>query len=285
MVPGMPGIGVHWATPGYFSTVGIQLRSGRFFTDRDRAGQPKVAIINEAAVRAYWPNDDPIGKTITLGMGGFESGAEVVGVVSDVRHSAIESAPVPDAYISVLQAPIRRMHLFVRSRLDQATLAAGIRREVARLDHNLPVTELRTLDARIGDAMWRTRVTSSLLSAFSGLALLLTAIGIFGVMQQTVSQRTSEIGLRMALGAQPGDVLAFMLRRTMILAAIGVLLGVPLAIVLTRLMAILLYQVQPGDSAILAIVSVILATVACVASYIPARRASRVDPLVALRHE
>jgi predicted permease len=285
MVPGMPGIGVHWATPDYFSTVGIQLRTGRLLTNQDRAGRPKVVVVNESAVRAYWPNVDPIGKTVTLGMGGFESGAEVVGVVSDVRHSAIESAPVPDAYIPFFQAPIRRMRLFVRSRLDQAALVTAIRREVARLDDTLPVTELKTLEERIGDAMWRTRVTSSLLSAFSGLALLLTAIGMFGVLQQTVSQRTPEIGVRMAFGAETRDVLGLVLRRAMILTGAGILLGIPLAIVLTRLIGILLYEVQPGDTATLAAVSFILATVALVASYVPARRAARVDPLVALRSE
>jgi putative ABC transport system permease protein len=283
--PGMPGIGVHWVTSGYFSTLGIQLRRGRFFTDRDRADQPKVVLVNEAAVRAYWPNADPIGTIITLGMGGFETGAEIVGVVSDVRHAAIESAPVPDAYIPYLQAPIAIMRVFIRSQSDQANLMAPVRHEVRQLDPNLPLTEVKTMDERVGDAMWRTRVASWFLSAFSGLALLLTAIGIFGVMSQTVSQRSSEIGIRIALGAESRDVLGLVLGRATLLAVVGIGFGLVLAVVLTRLMTIMLYQVQPGDPTTLAIVAFILGAVAMSACYLPARRAARVDPMVALRYE
>jgi putative ABC transport system permease protein len=283
--PGMPSVGVHVASPEYFSTAGIQLRKGRLFTADDRADHPRVVLVNETAANAFWPNTDPIGKTITLGAFGFEVGAEVVGVVSDVRYSTIESASVPDAYIPFLQSPQARMRLFVRSRLDQATLVPVIRQEVRRLDSSLPLSEVKTMDERVGDAMWRTRVAAWLFSAFAGLALLLTAVGIFGVMSQTVSQRTSEIGVRMALGAQASDVLGLVLGRAGVLTAIGIGAGIAIAVGLTRVMTALLYQTEPGDPVTMAFVAILLALVAFAACYLPARRASRVNPIVALRYE
>jgi putative ABC transport system permease protein len=238
--PGMPSVGVHVASPEYFSTVGIQLRKGRLFTTDDRVERPRVVLVNETAARAFWPSTDPIGKTITLGAFGFEGGAEVIGVVSDVRYSTIESASVPDAYIPFLQSPQARMRLFVRSRLDQASLVPAIRQEVRQLDASLPLSEVKTMDERVGDAMWRTRVAAWLFSAFAGLALLLTAVGIFGVMSQTVSQRTPEIGVRMALGAQRSDVLGLVLGRAGVLTAVGIGAGIAIALGLTRVMTALL---------------------------------------------
>jgi predicted permease len=283
--PGMPGIGVQWATPEFFATVGIQLRRGRLFTSQDGADRPKVIVVNEAAVRAYWPNADPIGKTVTMGMGGLEKGAEVIGVVSDVRYSSIEAAARPDAYIPFLQSPQARMLLFVRSQIDHASIVSTIRREVATLDADLPLTDVKTMDERIGDAMWRTRVASWLFASFAGLALLLTAVGIFGVMAQVVSQRAQEIGVRLALGAQRRDVLDLILRRALIFTCVGIAMGVAVALGLTRIMAALLYQIEPGDPSTLAWVSSLLAVVALVACYLPARRAMNVDPITALRYE
>jgi putative ABC transport system permease protein len=283
--PGMPSSGVQWATPEYFSTVGVQLQKGRLFTSQNRAPRPKVVLVNEAAARAFWPNADPIGKVITGGMGGFDDGAEVVGVVTDVRYNAIESASGPDVYVPFLQYPLARMRLFVRSRLDQATLVTAIRREVRALDANLPLTEVKTMDERVDDAMWRTRVAAWLFSAFAGLALLLTAVGVFGVMSQTVSQRTPEIGVRIALGAQSRDVLGLVLGRAGMLTAIGIGAGIALALALTRVMTALLYETEPGDPATLAFVAVLLGLVALAACYLPARRATRVNPIVALRYE
>jgi ABC-type antimicrobial peptide transport system permease subunit len=209
----------------------------------------------------------------------------VIGVVSDVRYGTIEGAFVPDAYAPFLQSPSLRMRLFVRSGLDQQGLVTAIRHELGQLDSNLPLTEIKTMDERVGDAMWRTRVAAWLFSAFAGLALLLTAVGIFGVMSQTVSQRTPEIGVRMALGAQRRDVLGLVLGRASVLTITGIAAGVAIALGLTRAMTALLYETEPGDPLTLGSVAVVLGVVAMAACYLPARRASRVDPIVALRYE
>ena len=280
-----PLAGIYWATPDYFPTLGIRLLDGRNFTRHDRVGQPKVALVNEAAARALWPNDTPLGKTIAVGQGGFQDGATVVGVVSNVRSGSIELAPRPDVYIPVSQSHQPRMRLFVRSDLDRGSLVRAITREVRALDPNLPLSEIKSLEEWVGDAMWRTRVGMWLLSAFAALALLLTAIGIFGVMAQTVMQRTPEIGIRMALGAQRRDVLSLVLGQAALLTGAGLAVGVGSALALTRLMSTLLYGVPPHDPLTFAAVVAILTLVALAACYIPARRATRIDTVVALRTE
>ncbi len=150
VTPDAPGIGVHFVSPGYFRTLGIRLVRGRLFTDEDREGRQKVVVINDAAARRYWPNADPIGKSVTLGQGGFQDGARVIGVVSDVRYSAIESASGPDSYISILQSPPPRVRLFVRGRETAASLIPVLRHEVAAIDSNLPLSEIRTMEERVG---------------------------------------------------------------------------------------------------------------------------------------
>jgi putative ABC transport system permease protein len=282
-----PAVGIHWITPGFLDTLGVTLLRGRNITDQDRAGQPKVLLVSETAARRLWPNDDPIGKRMWAGQGSAGSGdaSEVVGVVSDVRYRAIETAPVPDVYLPLAQSYQSRMRLFVRSGLDPSSLAPAIAREVQALDANLPLSEIKTMDERVADAMWRTRIGAWLLSAFAALAVLLTAIGIFGVMAQAVAQRTTEIGIRMALGAQAGDVLGLVLRRAAVVTAAGLVIGAGGALQLTRLIAALLYGVEPGDPATFVSVAVLLGVIALLAGYIPARRATRVDAIAALRAE
>jgi putative ABC transport system permease protein len=281
-----PLIGIHWVTPEYFATLGIPLVRGRSFTGRDRAGQPKVVLINEAAARAFFANQDAIGRRIALGQGGFHDGtATVIGIVADVRYRTIDTAATPDAYVPLAQSSQTRMRAFIRSRVDRTALVAAIRGEVQALDPNLPLVEIKTMDERVGDAMWRTRVSAWLLSAFAALALLLTAIGTFGVMAQAVMQRTREIGIRMALGARAQDVLALVLRRALLLTGSGVLAGAAGAFVLTRFIAALLYGVEPHDPLTFAGVTVLLGAVALAACYVPARRATRVDAVIALRTE
>jgi predicted permease len=278
-----PLVGIHWATPEYFPTLGIGIKRGRNFTDRDRRGQPRIVLVNDTAARTLWPNDDPIGKRVALGQGGFHEGAVVVGVVSDVRYQALESAARPDFYVPVWQSYQPRLRLFVRAEADPRTLVASIRREVRALDPALPLSEVKTLADRVGDAMWRTRVVAWVFSGFAAMALLLTAIGVFGVMAQTVVQRTSEIGIRMALGAGRRDVLLLMLRQAALLTAAGVVIGVAAALVLTRVIASFLHDVTPRDPLTFIAVGLILGCVALLACYIPARRATAVDAIVALR--
>jgi predicted lysophospholipase L1 biosynthesis ABC-type transport system permease subunit len=220
-----------------------------------------------------------------VGQGGFHDGAVVVGVVSNVRYRSLEMAARPDVYVPVSQSHQSRMRIFVRSRLDRRALVGAITRELRTLDPNLPLSEIKPMDEWVGDAMWRTRVGMWVLSAFAALALSLTAIGVFGVMAQTVMQRTPEIGLRIALGAQRRDVLTLVLSRALLVTAVGLVTGVGCALALTRLMTTLLYGVPPYDPTTFAGVAAILALVALAACYIPARRATRVDAVVALRSE
>ena len=276
---------MHWTDSSYFAALGIQLREGRTFSERDGAGQPKVVVVNEAAARRFWPNESPLGKRVALGQGGFNTGAEVVGVVSNVRYRSIETVPEPDVFLPLTQSYQSRIRLFVRSPLATAALVTAIAREVRSLDSSLPLSEVKTLDERVGDAMWRTRVAAWLLSSFAALALLLTGIGIFGVMAQAVAQRTPEIGIRMALGAQPRDVLRLVVGRAALLTLMGVAAGTSAALALTRVVASLLYEVEPHDPLTFAGVGMLLATVALAACYLPARRATRVDAVVALRAE
>jgi putative ABC transport system permease protein len=280
-----PVVGLYRVTPDYFSTLGIQLLRGRSLVEEDRADRRRVALVNEAAARVFWPNDSPIGKVVSLGIRGFGDGAEVVGVVSNVRYRTIESAATPDVYVPAAQAYQSRMRLFVRSRLSPDALVSAIRHELRALDPDLPLDEVKSMDERVGDAMWRTRVAAWLLSAFAGLALMLTAVGMFGVMAQTVVQRTPEIGVRMALGARGRDVMRLVLGRAMLFSLIGIAVGIAVSLGATRVLTALLYEVHPNDPSTLFAVSLVLAAVALVASCLPALRALRVDPLVALRYE
>jgi predicted lysophospholipase L1 biosynthesis ABC-type transport system permease subunit len=226
-----------------------------------------------------------MGRRVALGQGGFADGAEIIGVVSDVRYRAIESAPTPDVYVPLAQSYRSGMRLFVRGAVDPQTLVPAITRAVHELDPGLAVTGIKTMDERRDDAMWRTRVSAWLLSAFAALALGLTAIGIFGALSQMVAQRTVEIGIRLALGAQPGEVLRLVLSRAALMAAGGLTIGLAGALVLARAIAALLYETPPNDPVTLALVAALLGASALLAGYLPARRATRVDAITALRAE
>ncbi|MGH7577873.1 MAG: ABC transporter permease, partial [Longimicrobiales bacterium] len=278
-------VGIAWATAGYFEALRIPLLAGRNFTDADRAGRPKVALVNETAARTYWPRESAVGKRIAVGQGGFEDGAEVIGVVADVRYHTLETAPGPDVFLPLTQSYQPWMQLVARSELDAGALAAAIARETGALDPSLPLVSVKTVEERIGDAMWRTRVAAWLLSAFAALALLLTAIGIFGVMAQSVAQRTAEIGVRMALGAESGDVLRLVLGRAGVITGIGLGVGLAATLGSTRLLRALLYEVTPTDPATLVLVAIMLGLVSLLACYVPARRAMQVDAVTALRSE
>jgi len=280
-----PLVGVYWASTRYFDTLGITLVRGRLFTDHDRMAQPRVVVINEAAARVLWKNEDPIGRRISVGQGGFHEGAEVVGIVRDVRYDSVEAEPIPDVYIPILQSPQRSVLLFVRGRVPATSLVPLIAREVRSLDPDLPLIGVKTMEQRAQDATWRTRSLAWLLSLFGTLALLLAAIGVFGVMAQAVEQRTREIGLRMALGATPRDITRMVVSRAARVSFAGVVGGFALSVATTTILSAFLFEVEPDDPATFWTVAAMVLAVALLASYLPARRAARVDPLTTMRAE
>lgn len=263
----------------------IRLVRGRSFTEHDRQGQPKVVVVNETAARQFWANEDPIGKRLGLGQGGFRDGAEVIGVAVDVRYGTVEAPPGPDVYIPVLQSPRPGGLFFVRSRLPAAALVPMIRGELGSLDRDLPLSDVKTMDERYGEATWRTWTIGVLLSIFAGLALVLALVGVFSVLAQGVAQRTREIGVRMALGAAPRDIQRLVLGRALTIAAVGVTIGLSAAWFASRRLTTFLYEVEPNDPSVLFATALLLFAVAIVASYIPARRAAHVDPLDTIRFE
>ena len=273
-------------SPGYFRAMGVKLLRGRYFTNYDRRSAPGVGIISQALARRYWPNDDPVGKRIHVdwGGGGFE--AEIVGVVGDTRDMALAVPPMPQLYLSYLQFEnYGEMTLAVRTSSDPLDLAHAIERQVWTVDKDQPVADVMTLEGVLFKSVAEPRFRTLLLGIFAGLALSLAAVGIYGVMSYTVAQRTHEIGIRMALGAQRNTVLKLVIGNGLRLALIGVGTGILSALALTRFLASLLYGVKPTDPLTFAVVSLILTAIALLASYIPARRATKVDPMVALRYE
>ena len=265
--------------------MGIALLQGRYFTEQDRAGATPVIIVNQTLARKYWPNTDPIGKRMRY-TGPLEENPwmQVVGVVQDVKHEM--NLPVtPDYYVPHAQDVWRSMVLVAKTKVDPAAMAAPIREQVWAIDKDQPVFDVHTMEEVRAISLALHSLSSVMLSVFAGVALLLAAIGIYGVMAFTVTQRTHEIGIRMALGARAGDVLKLMLRNGMSQALLGVLVGLAGAFGVTRVLASLLFGVKPTDFVTFSIVTLGLLAVAFLACYIPARRATRVDPLVALRYE
>jgi putative ABC transport system permease protein len=273
-------------SPDYFQTMMIPLREGRSFSDRDIRGTQNVAIVNETLVRRYLGNQNAIGKRISLEDHPKEADwITVVGVVGDTKPRELHSEPVAELYMPYGQQPEPGMALMIRSSSGAAAVATAVRNEVLALDKNQPVYSIRTLDNVLSQSVAVPRFRTWLLGVFAGLALMLAAVGIYGVISYAVSQRTQEIGIRMALGAQAADVLKLIVRGGMTLALIGVVLGLAGAFALTRLMSTLLFGVRPTDAMTFVVVSVGLIVVALLACFIPARRATKVDPLVALRYE
>ncbi len=284
-----PSMQVRVATPDYFTAIGIPLKRGRFFTDNDTASMPQVVLITESAARQFFPNEDPIGKTIELGWRrrGTKSraGGQVVGIVGDVKSAGLNEPNPPHIYMPLRQWPVASMTMILKTAVPPMALAEAVRREVYALDGNLPVSNLRTLDAIVAASISQQRFYMLLLTIFAAVALLLAAVGIFGVLSYAVSQRTREIGIRMALGAQGHSVITLVVRQALTLVACGVGAGLAAGLALSQTMAKMLFDVTPTDPATYAAVSAVLAVVALMASYLPARRATRVDPIVALRAE
>jgi putative ABC transport system permease protein len=283
-----PSLEVRVATPDYFKAIGIPLKQGRLFSERDRLESPRVVLLSDAAARQYFPGENPIGHHISLGWrmeGDRRAGGEVVGVVGDIKDFGLSEAAPPEIYLPHAQMGTRNMSLVLRSDVPPDTLAEAAQRAVHALDPNLPVTALRSLDDVVARSISQPRFYMLLLAVFAASALALAGIGIFGVMSYAVTQQTREIGIRIALGADGGAVVAMVLQRAGLLIALGLVLGVAGALGVGRALSTLLFKVSPQDPLTLAVVATVLAAVALLASYLPARRATRVDPLVALRTE
>jgi predicted permease len=281
--PGQP-ISLAYISPDYFTTVGIPLREGRFFTGQDAGDARKVVIVNEAAARHAFAGHDPLGHEISMD-GAKGPWRQVVGVVADTRNYTLERAPWPEIYIPYLQDPTLVMFFVLRSKGDPMSLAGGLRHSVANVDPNEPVERIETMDDVVEKLVAPSRFKLELLGSFAVLALLLGAIGLYGVISYGVSERTHEIGVRMALGAERGNVLKLVMGRGFKLTLIGVGLGIVGALAMTRYLASLLYGVKSTDPLTFIAVSLLLTAVALLASYLPARRATKIDPMVALRYE
>jgi putative ABC transport system permease protein len=296
LIQGEPGPDeeLRFVSPGYFSTMGIPLFRGRDFTQRDNSESPRVAIVNQALADRYWSGEDAIGKRIAYS--GFGEGkpnwCEIIGVAGNVKHLGPDIPAKPEVYLPFLQplfstatSVIGPMYLVTRSATQPEALTGAIRGVIASVDSNQPVSNMKTMTARVSTALAQRRFNALLLGIFAGVALLLASIGIYGVMSFAVTQRTRELGIRMALGASASDVLRLVLGRGLALTLIGVIGGLAASFVLTSLINSLLYEVSATDPLTFVEVSVILITVSTGACFVPARRAMRVDPMLALRHE
>jgi len=273
------------STPTYFQTMGIPLLKGRTLAEQDAHSSVQVAVVNEALARNVFLDEDPIGKYIVK-FGPLHDKIQIVGVVGNVRHVGLETAPRPEIYLSFGQAHWPSAFMVVRSKTsDPLALAVVAQNAVASVNKDIPLANLRTMLDVVAESVLPRRFAMLLLSTFSGLAMLLAAIGLYGVMSYTVSQRTHEIGIRMALGAQKGDVLKLIVGQGMGLAGLGVALGVVASLALTRLMSTLLFGVSARDPITFGALAALLVAVALIANYVPARRAMKIDPMVALRYE
>jgi putative ABC transport system permease protein len=276
----LPTAQIRAVSPDYFRTMRIPLRSGRTFTKRE--WNDPVVIVNETMARRFWPGEDPVGhKFVTGPWGPDPSYSTIVGVAGDVKNFGLDSEPGMDLYFPSLTPS----YLVVKSSGDPALLAGAVRREIQAIDPDLPVSDLRTMDGILAQSARSRRWTMALLAVFAGLALLLALIGIYGVMSWLVAQRTREIGIRMALGASRGQVLGMVIRYGMQLGAIGMAIGIGGAFALRRVLSGLVFEVSTADPLIYGMVAMLMLAVALLACYVPARRAARVDPLIALRWE
>ncbi len=279
-------VGIHSIGPDYFKALRIPLMRGRAFIETDRGGAPRVAIINETAARKFWPDEDPVGKQLWVGVGwGEKEFGEVVGVVSDVKYGKVEEVFEPEIYLPYLQPTESASFVIVRTTNEPEQIVSALRKEIIALDKNAPVYDVMTMRQRSSEATSRTRFSALVLGIFAALAMILSAVGIYGVMAYAVSGRTKEIGIRMALGANRRNVLSLVMRDAIVLTTAGLALGLTGAYAATRVLSSQLYGVETTDTATFAAVSVLLALVALAASYIPARRATKIDPGVALRYE
>jgi putative ABC transport system permease protein len=280
--------GNRWfAGAAYFQTMGIPLLKGRYFDDRDVREAPQAAIIDETMERKFWADEDPIGKRISFGRDpqGNPIWREVVGVVGHVKQKGLEGESPVQYYVPHRQLPSPGVFLVARTAAEPSSLAGAVRSSIQSVDRELPVFRVTTMERMVRESMTQRRFAMTLLGIFAIVALILASVGLYGVMSYSVTHRTNEIGIRMALGAKVTDVLAMVVGQGMKLSMAGVGIGLVGAFALTRVMRTLLFSVSATDPLIFVIVALLLAGVSLVACYVPARRATNVDPMEALRYE
>ena len=271
-------------TPEYFHLMGMTLLRGRLFNDLDTDKTESVALINEAMAHTYWPNEDPLGKHVKLSRRAT-AWTTIVGIVADARTESLENAKVPQIYSDLYQRGEKHLAIFLRGRLDASAIPDQVREQVQSLDPTLPVFGAQTLNETVSASLSQRRFSMEMITLFAITALCLAALGIYGVISYIVSERTHEIGIRLALGAEKKNILQLVLRQGLGLALAGAAVGLAGALIVSQLMTGLLYGVHPADPVVFLIVPLLLFVVAIAATYLPARRAMRVDPMVALRHE
>jgi len=275
-------------TPTYFQAMGIPLIAGRFFTEADDDKAQPVIIVSQSLAKQMWPGQDPIGKGMTVGVplpGQPINFSKIIGVVGDVKHTSLSGDPDMQMYDPLLQSPSPSMAIVMRSAVDPISLADSARKTIAGLDPALPIANMKTMDTVVYESMAPFRFNMSLLTIFAGVALLLTIIGIYGVMSYSVSQRTREIGIRIALGAKPSSVRTMIIKQGLILAAIGLVFGLTGSFFAKWILSSLLFGISATDPTIFVGVALIIVVISALACYIPARRATRIDPMIALRYE
>jgi putative ABC transport system permease protein len=279
----LPEVQFRRAMHNYFETMGIPLKAGRNFDQNDSPTAPPVAVINETMARKLWANQDPIGQHVRTGPNPSGPWTTIIGVVGDVRHGGLEDVPQPELYITYQQGPPVAPFIVLRTTGDPSQIAETVRAEARRIDKNMPLYDMRTMSTLRSDAISTRRVILSIVGAFGVLALGLAAIGVYGVMSLIVSERTREVGVRLALGAKPSQLLAMVVGQATGLAAIGVAIGGVIAVPLAWLIRGQLYGIQSFDPLTFASVPAALLLIATLAAMVPARKAMRIDPLAALR--
>jgi putative ABC transport system permease protein len=284
-----PGMGrggdVSVISDDYFRTMGIRILAGREFDRRDRAGMPKRLILNQAAAQKFYPGENPIGKRMVVAWGQAPNDMEIIGVSADIRHNGLDNRPDPCVFVAQAQQPSAFMSLLVRSRGTPANLTSEVKEQVRAVSPSQGIQDVQSMDTILSDSIARPKLEVVILGVFGSVALLLACVGIYAVISYSVEQRTREMGIRLALGAAPGSILGMVLREGLLLAVAGIGAGLAAALVLTRYLATLLYTIRPTDPPVYAAVSAILALAALAGCYFPARRATRVDPVVVLREE
>jgi predicted permease len=270
--------------PGYFRLLGLPVVVGRDLTEHDDHSSTRVTIINEAAARAFFPNQNPVGKRFTVSPGGKDY-IEIVGVVRNAKYESVRDPAPPTMYDNFLQSPRASAFLTLRTEGPPSTVAPAVRQAIHDAAPNLPITTIRTQMESIEQRFSQERLFAQSYALFGGIALLLASVGLFGLTSYTVARRTPELGIRMALGAQRSRVLAMVMKESMLLVGIGVVAGATVALLTGRFVAKIVYGVSPTDAATMLVATAVLVGVSALAAYVPARRASRVDPAIALRAE